>query len=51
MEKGQTINEDVREFIQEWFVKPQLLDSDGESNSKNIGNGGDVVCDDGSCGC
>jgi hypothetical protein len=28
MKQDETINENVREFIQEWFVKPQLLDSD-----------------------
>ena len=34
MKQDETINEDVREIIHEWFVKPQLLDSDEDVETK-----------------
>ena len=43
MKKGETINENVREFIQEWFVKPQLLDSDSNDTSEREGGLKDFI--------
>ena len=39
MKQDETISEDLREFIQEWFVKPQLLDSDSQDYNNERSEG------------